>query len=42
VAELLQKVAQVVGDVVIRQEFHSEAAAICRATSRSISPRWSS
>jgi len=42
VPEMLQQIAQVVGDVMIEQKFHSEAGAICRATSRSISPRWSS
>ena len=41
-AELLQQIAQVVGDVMIEQKLHSEAGAICLATSRSISPRWSS
>jgi hypothetical protein len=40
--EFLQQVAQVVGDVMIGQELHSEAGAICLATSTSISPRWSS
>ena len=39
VAEVLQQIAQVVGDVMIKQELHSEAEAICLATSRSISPR---
>ena len=38
VAELLEQIAQVVGDVMIKQE----ADAICLATSKSISPRWSS
>ena len=42
ITELLQQIAQVVGDVMIEQELHSEAGAICLATSRSISPRWSS
>jgi hypothetical protein len=42
VAELIEQVAQVVGDVVVEQELHSEASAICLATSKSISPRWSS
>ena len=42
VAELFQQVAQVVGDVMIEQELHYEAGAICLATSKSISPRWSS
>jgi hypothetical protein len=43
IAEFLKQVAQVVGHVVVEQELHSEAgAAICLATSKSISPRWSS
>ena len=42
VAELLEQVAQIVGYVVVEQELHSEANAICLATSKSISPRWSS
>jgi hypothetical protein len=42
VAELFQQIAQVVGYVTIQQEPHSEAGAICLATSKSISPRWSS
>ena len=42
VAELLQQIAQVVGDIMIEQELQSEAGAICLTTSRSISPRWSS
>jgi hypothetical protein len=42
VAELLQQIAQVVGDIMVQQELHSDADAICRATSKSISPRWSS
>jgi len=39
VTELVQQIAQIIGDVVIEQKLHSEAGAICRATSRSISPR---
>lgn len=42
VTELLKQVAQAVGHVVVEQELHSEASAICLATSKSISPRWSS
>ncbi len=42
VAELLQQITQVIGGVMIEQELQSEAWAICLATSRSISPRWSS
>ena len=42
VAELFEQVAQILGHVMIEQELHSEARAICRATSKSISPRWSS
>jgi hypothetical protein len=41
-AELLKQVARVVGHVVVERELHAEANAICLATSRSISPRWSS
>lgn len=42
VAQLLEQVAQVVGHVVVEQELHSGGSAICLATSKSISPRWSS
>ena len=42
VAELFQQIAQVVRDVMIEEELHGEGADICLATSRSISPRWSS
>jgi hypothetical protein len=42
VAELFQQVTQVVGDVMIEQKLHDEGADICLATSKSISPRWSS
>jgi hypothetical protein len=42
VTELLEQVAQAVGHVVVEQELHSEAGAICLATSKSTSPRWSS
>jgi hypothetical protein len=42
VTELLEQVTQAVGHVVVEQELHSEAIAICLATSKSISPRWSS
>jgi len=42
VAELIKQVAQVVGNVMVEQELHSEASAICLAMSKSISPRWSS
>ena len=38
-SELLQQVTQVIGHVMIEQELHSGAGAICLATSRSISPR---
>ena len=37
--DVLQQMAQVVGDVVIEQEGHESAGDICRATSTSISPR---
>jgi hypothetical protein len=42
--EFSQQVGEILGNVVIEQEFHrwSCASAIWRATSRSISPRWSS
>src|SRR5207302_9877540 len=42
VTELFEQVAQAVGHVLIEHELHSEASAICLATSKSISPRWSS
>jgi hypothetical protein len=42
VTELLQQITQVIGDVMIEEELHSEGGAICLAMSRSISPRWSS
>ena len=42
VTELFEQVAQVFGHIVVKQELHSDADAICRATSKSISPRWSS
>ena len=42
VAELLQQIAEILGHIVIEQEVHSRTWAICRATSTSISPRWSS
>jgi hypothetical protein len=42
VAELLQQIAQVVRDVMIEQELHAESGDVCLATSKSISPRWSS
>jgi hypothetical protein len=41
-SKLLQQVDQVVRDVMIEQELHKEGADICLATSKSISPRWSS
>jgi len=37
--DVLQQMAQVVGDVVIEQEGHESVEDICRATSTSISPR---
>ena len=42
VAELFQQIAQVVGDIMIEQELHCKARAICLTMSKSISPRWSS
>ena len=42
VAELHEQVTQSVRHVVVEQELHSEASAVCLATSKSISPRWSS
>ena len=42
VLQLDQQKTEFVWNVVIQQEFHSAAEAICRATRRSISPRWSS
>jgi len=41
VAELLEQVTQILG-YVVEQELHSEDGDVCRATSKSISPRWSS
>ena len=41
-AELFEQVTQILGHVVIEKELHPDARAICRATSKSISPRWSS
>jgi len=38
-ADIVQQVTQVVGDVVIEQEGHDPVEDICRATSTSISPR---
>ena len=40
--KLLDQVAQVVWHVVIEQEFHLRSSDVCRATSKSIWPRWSS
>jgi hypothetical protein len=42
VTELPEQVTQAVWHVVVEQELHSEAGAICLATSKSTSPRWSS
>ena len=42
VAELLKQVAQIIGHIVVKQNLHSEAGAICCAVRTSISPRWSS
>ena len=42
VAELFEQVAQILGHIVIEKELHSDERAICRATSKSIAPRWSS
>ena len=42
VTEFLEQIAQAVRHIVVEQELHSEAGAICLATSNSISPRWSS
>jgi hypothetical protein len=36
VAELVEQIAQILGHIMVEQEFHSMAGAICRATSRSI------
>lgn len=42
VPELFQKIAQVIGNFMIEEELQYDAEAIWRATSKSISPRWSS
>ena len=42
IAELREQVAQIVGKVMVEQEVQVQAGAICWATSKSISPRWSS
>ncbi len=42
VSEFFEQIAQVIGNIMIEQELHYEAEAICLATSKSISPRWSS
>lgn len=42
VAEGLQREHDVIRDVVVQQEFHLASGTIWRATSTSISPRWSS
>jgi len=42
VTQLFQQITQIIRDVMIEQELQSDAGAICLATSRSISPRWSS
>lgn len=40
--DVVQQMAQVAGDVAIEREGHDSLEDICRATSTSISPRWSS
>lgn len=40
--ELFQQVAQVFRHIMIEEELHDAGADICLATSKSISPRWSS
>lgn len=42
VAELLQQIAQVIGDVMVEQKLRDAGADIWLAASKSISPRWSS
>jgi hypothetical protein len=42
VTEFAEQVAEILGDVLVEQEPHRSSRAICCATSRSISPRWSS
>jgi len=42
IAELREQVAQIVGKVMVEQEVQVQAGAIYWATSKSISPRWSS
>ena len=41
-AKLAQDVTEFVGNIVINEELQAGASAICRVTSKSISPRWSS
>jgi hypothetical protein len=38
VPKAFEQIAQVFGDVVVKQKLHSGARAICAATSKSISP----
>lgn len=42
VPEVGQQIAQVVGDIIVKEEGPRSAGDICHATSTSISPRWSS
>lgn len=42
IAKPLEQVPQILWNVLIEQKLHSDACAICPATSTSISPRWSS
>jgi len=42
VTKMFEQIAQVIWHIVVEQELHSEADDICLATSKSISPRWSS
>lgn len=42
VSKVLEKVTQLLRDIMVQEEVHDSPADICRATKTSISPRWSS
>ena len=42
VTQFFQQITQIIGNVMIQQKLYFDGGAICLATSRSISPRWSS
>ncbi len=37
-----ERICKVIGHIVVEEELHRVSTAICRATNKSISPRWSS